>query len=347
MRETKMKHCDKWRACGALLAALAMAGWLQEAQACNADGPLPSLDFGEMVYGIAAGSVVNGLVPMSEWIEISGNKIFTDCDNGAYNIGWIYSDRTTIGTYVEGGEAYSAFRVPSKGIDGASLAVVFKRSYNDGLMKPVNLEEFVFDSVVLNDMRFRIMARILIQAPIVYGRGSLSYSYHLTANRGGTSVKSHLGQVLGNFLLRANTCAVISEEDLWVRMESIAVSELQGVGGKAGGTDFELRLRCEPGVRVYATMTDASNPANRTATLSLVDDSTRGVGFEILRNGSVPVFFGPDSPIIGAENQFHIGDAPASGGEVALPLKVRYVQTAPDVTPGEFYAKATITFSYQ
>ncbi|HEV7776290.1 MAG TPA: fimbrial protein [Luteibacter sp.] len=349
MREIKMKHCKRWRARSALLATLALAGWLQEAHACAPDAQLPALDFGEMVYGTAQGSVVNELVPMSEWVEISGDKVFTDCTlSGEHSVAWIYSDRSVVGTYLEDGESYPALRVPSVGGGSAKLAIVFKRSYNDGPMKPIKFDGADYESVVPASMRFRIMARILIQAPITYGRGSLSYSYHLAVIRGGFHGKSHPGRVAGNFELRANTCALISDETLYVTLDPVAASEFEGMGGKVGGREIDLRLRCDPDVRVHATMTDATSPANRTSTLSLADGSTAmGVGFEILRNGNVPVFFGPDSSVIGAENQFHVADIPASGGEVVLPLTVRYVQTEPVLIPGELYARATITFSYQ
>ena len=79
-------------------------------------------------------------------------------------------------------------------------------------------------------------------------------------------------------------------------------------------------------MKLFATLTDATNPANRSATLSLASGSTAaGVGLQILRGGSTLVNFGPDSPEAGDANQWYFGTS--INGPMTIPLGVRYIQT--------------------
>jgi type 1 fimbria pilin len=69
---------------------------------------------------------------------------------------------------------------------------------------------------------------------------------------------------------------------------------LPQVGSTDGETSLNIGLNCDPGVKVYTTLTDVSTPTNQTTILSLSPDSTaQGIGYQILFGGT-PVTFGPD-----------------------------------------------------
>ncbi|MDR5783744.1 fimbrial protein [Caballeronia sp. LZ065] len=122
-------------------------------------------------------------------------------------------------------------------------------------------------------------------------------------------------------------------------------SDLANEGDSTGDTLVPLGLDCQPGIRVYLTMTDAIDPGNRSTELALAPGSTAaGVGIQIL-NGADPIAFGPDSRAAGTLNQWSAGTS--AGGVMQIPLAARYVRTASALVPGSAHAKATFTLSYQ
>lgn len=151
------------------------------------------------------------------------------------------------------------------------------------------------------------------------------------------------------FNVAVPTCTVTTPS-ISVPMGSIPVSSFTGVGSTSGGQPLNISLSCAGGVsgsytNVYTTLTDATNPANVSDTLSLTAASTAtGVGIQVL-NGATVVSYGPDSNTAGNTNQWFAGAA--MNGAFNIPLTARYVQTSSTVTPGTANGRATFTMNYQ
>jgi type 1 fimbria pilin len=146
------------------------------------------------------------------------------------------------------------------------------------------------------------------------------------------------------FDVGVKTCTVTTPS-IAVELQPAELRKLRTVNSTIGDTPFNLGLSCDPGMNVAVTITDVSNPANLTTTLSLGHDaSAKGVGYQILNNG-VPIAFGPDSAAAGTANQFTI--VPLSvQGSYTIPLVARYIRTG-TMVPGSANAYATFTMSYQ
>lgn len=111
-----------------------------------------------------------------------------------------------------------------------------------------------------------------------------------------------------------------------------------------------IGLQCSGGTsdaktRMYLTLTDATNPGNRSDVLTLTNASTaKGVGIRIM-NGTTPVQYGPDSSETGNPNQWFATEA--GNQTVNIPLSARYVRTSDTLKAGTADAVATFTMSYQ
>ena len=121
---------------------------------------------------------------------------------------------------------------------------------------------------------------------------------------------------------------------------------------------ISIGMECDSGVSVYATMTDAEHPENRSDVLLPSSSSqVKGLGIQFSREGAPEgeyIRFGPDSSAAGNANQWlFCGSGGGQGcgaatGVHSLQLKARYKRIGTsDVLPGRFEALATITFSYQ
>ncbi|KVG25141.1 hypothetical protein WJ30_02880 [Burkholderia diffusa] len=160
-----------------------------------------------------------------------------------------------------------------------------------------------------------------------------------------------MGKISLSATVAARVCKVTSGLDAVVDMPAVTASSFGGVGSVSpqAAQPFSVKLDCEENVKLHATMTDASNPANVSDVLSLSPGSTAsGVGIRILRNnGTVPVRFGPDSRNPGNTNQWYITTTPSTGGRVTVPFVAKYVKSGKQVLTGSVTARSTITFSYQ
>lgn len=144
----------------------------------------------------------------------------------------------------------------------------------------------------------------------------------------------------------ARSCTLLNPANMTVPLSTISAMSIPNSGDELFAGLINISLNCEPGVSVYATLTDASTPSNRDNILTLTKTSTAsGVGLKIYKNNdATALHFGPDSPIKGSENQWQL-----SAGTEALPsvqLKVNYVNNGA-ITPGIVNGISTITFSYQ
>lgn len=145
----------------------------------------------------------------------------------------------------------------------------------------------------------------------------------------------------------ASTCTLQTPSSITVHLPAVSRNSFPASGDEIFAGQANIRLHCESGVTVYATLTDATAPGNRTDMLTLSNSSTaRGVGLKIYKNNdSAPVKFGADSPSKGNVNQWLL-----STGNEQFPsvlLKARYVNTGEPFIPGTVHALMTYTFSYQ
>jgi type 1 fimbria pilin len=116
------------------------------------------------------------------------------------------------------------------------------------------------------------------------------------------------------------------------------------------GIPFKINLTCSGGVagsttRMYITLTDVTDPTNRSDILTLsADAQAAGVGIRIM-NGSTPVRFGPDSDARNTQNQWFVTET--GPGNVEIPLTAYYVRTGDNLKGGTANAMASFTMSYQ
>lgn len=136
-----------------------------------------------------------------------------------------------------------------------------------------------------------------------------------------------------------------------VDLGKVPLNRFASVGSTSDEKPFSINLTCvggAPGVltSIYMTLTDQTNPANRSNALSLSADSkARGVGIQVLHNSSV-IKYGADDNRPGNENQW-LAQSAVGNGVVNIPLSARYVRLAQTVTAGTANGRATFTMSYQ
>nr|WP_249178243.1 fimbrial protein [Burkholderia cenocepacia] len=156
-------------------------------------------------------------------------------------------------------------------------------------------------------------------------------------------------QVTASPSRRVPTCKV-REKTLNVPLGDISAYQvLPTVGSTSEAKPFKIVLDCGGGeegsiTKTYMTLTDVSNNANRSSTLTLAPESTaKGLGVQVL-NGTQILSYGPDSSVTGNPNQFYTGTT--QNGVLEIPLSARYVPTGM-VLGGTATARASFTMSYQ
>ncbi|MHA7680308.1 fimbrial protein [Cupriavidus sp. PET2-C1] len=188
--------------------------------------------------------------------------------------------------------------------------------------------------------------------------GRITAAGLLTGEIGTTTLVDQQNQVIRRIFITGSlpirptvpTCRVTTPS-VTVPLGSLSIYTLTAVGPKTESRPFEIRLQCSGGsqgtaTRMYMTMTDASEPSNRSTLLSLSSKSkATGIGIQILRANDSLVWFGADSSQSNNQNQWFIGEY--GNTAVTIPLKARYYQTAAHVTPGVVDALATFTMNYQ
>jgi type 1 fimbria pilin len=146
------------------------------------------------------------------------------------------------------------------------------------------------------------------------------------------------------FTVTAKACTV-QNSALAVPVPKAKVYDFGAVGSTAGEATFSLSLDCPAAIAAAITFTDAFNPGNRTANLTLSPDSSAaGLAYQIEQESRI-IAYGPDSADAGTVNQIPLNALNAPGVTV-VPFKVHYVKTGL-ITPGSANAKATFTLSYQ
>ncbi|WP_412527118.1 fimbrial protein [Burkholderia lata] len=164
-------------------------------------------------------------------------------------------------------------------------------------------------------------------------------------------------QIIGGILIKPKvpTCSVATKRidvQLSPSGNGFTTRDFNGVGSTTPERDFSIKLNCAGGdegtsTNAYVTLTDNSNPGNRSNQLSLTPDSdASGFAVQVLKSGKV-LSFGPDSSAAGNPNQWQAGNIPQGMGVFTIPLTARYIQTSTKVKGGMANAVATFTMSYQ
>ncbi|HAW0938160.1 TPA: fimbrial protein [Escherichia coli] len=171
-----------------------------------------------------------------------------------------------------------------------------------------------------------------------YGSSSVSQGLNTTVN-------IYLNPFTANNIVTA--CELTSPASVNLLLPSISGNSIPSPGSEVLAGITRISLRCPADVSVRATLTDASNPANRSDVLTLTDSSTaKGVALKLYKDDDVtPIKFGPDSPRKGNENQWQLSTADQRVPTIAL--KVYYYNTGEGISPGTVNGITTFTFSYQ
>lgn len=151
----------------------------------------------------------------------------------------------------------------------------------------------------------------------------------------------------GLIKVQSQTCSM-SQKNYVVPLKTVYQSQFTSLYKEVEGGSVDIHLQCQDGIDVYATLTDASQPMNRTDILTLSSDSTaKGFGLKLYKDSDVTaISYGEDSSVKGNCSQWHFSDY---RGEMnpGINLKANYVRIADVTTTGNLKAVATITFSYQ
>ncbi|PKH22751.1 hypothetical protein CIG19_12300 [Enterobacterales bacterium CwR94] len=133
-----------------------------------------------------------------------------------------------------------------------------------------------------------------------------------------------------------------------VPMGRVATKVFKEVGDRSDAKNANVLLSCDRNVKLHATLSDMSNPANVSDVVSLsADSSAKGLGVQAYYNNNpTPIKLGPDSSARETLNQFFILNTINDNEPVDMPFSFRYVRTG-DLTPGSANALMGLTLSYQ
>ena len=140
---------------------------------------------------------------------------------------------------------------------------------------------------------------------------------------------------------RKPTC-LVSTPSLAMRLGEVSIRQFDGIGSVAGSTTQAISLECSGGtgaaLDVSVTLTDQSNPSNRSDRLSLAAGSTAsGVALQLLHNNQLLSYGDPNGWLAGSTDN----------GVFQIPLTARYIQTERLIRPGTANGLATFTMSYR
>ena len=144
------------------------------------------------------------------------------------------------------------------------------------------------------------------------------------------------------------TCSVTSTS-ISVNLGEVSMSNFDAEG-RSPKIPLSIDLTCSGSTNggrtgIYVTLTDQTQPGNRSEQLNLSPDSTAtGVALEVTNRLGL-VSFGADSTTIGNPGQWNQGMT--GNGNYSIPLSVNYLKVNSQPTPGSANAVATFTISYQ
>ena len=241
------------------------------------------------------------------------------------------------------------------GIPGIGYALAVGRILENGQGIGAEQTKIPIGSASTNGWLFWELVTLVVTGSIPTGtyRVPLQNISNIDAMLNGAVVSAQSMTKLAplSITVTAKACTITSGAANTVVMPQLVTYSLKAVGDVSAtkSAPFSLGLKCDAGVSVYATLTDATDPANTSNILSLAKNSTAaGLGIQIMKKGTtIPLNFGPDSAAKGNKNQWLVGTSVASGSVISVPFEARYIKTEETIKPGAMSALSTITFSYQ
>jgi type 1 fimbria pilin len=292
----------------------------------NGSGVLPNLSFPASIASARNASV--GMVLQSASQAVGINASGLTCN--------VQKAMTVNGTPVPGDPSTFQTNVPGIGV----RFYITSNWNNSWVQVPVT------QSLPPNNGEFAHYTRadLVVTGPV--GSGTLTALPSMTVTISGDclTTSSTTQYLNAGSVIVSSTCSVTTPS-VDVSLPKAFSPDLSADGATTGAAPFTLGVNCAAGVTVNVTLTDASDPSNRSTTLSLAPGSSAsGVGLQIL-NGATVIAYGPDSATAGNVNQWSAGTAP--GGPMQIPLTARYVRTTGRLVPGSVKGTATFTMSYQ
>ncbi|WP_157834776.1 MULTISPECIES: fimbrial protein [unclassified Serratia (in: enterobacteria)] len=352
MKQTLRARLIALSLCGVALAILGSSK--SYAFICNSPPPI-SITFPPLVFEGGADGPTIGQPISSSWAAVMNSPNFLTGDASCILTHGLtlptMGTRVPGITYSENGLIYPIYatNIPSIGI------IMGIKATSAAAYTPVNfpITAFYPDPSPSAGLGISIHAKLIVIGRLTSGVYQIaSQSPLYVYGNGPNSTVTDKSDLIINpstVTIKASTCQILGSNTQNVPLLPVGKTQFSGVGSVAGApADFSLRTLCGTGVKLYATMTDGSDPGNNGNTLKPAEGTTAsGVGVQIFRDG-LPIAFGPDSSASGNTNQWYIGSASSGGSEVfTIPLKARYVQTEQNMVAGSVKARATVTFSYQ
>lgn len=178
-----------------------------------------------------------------------------------------------------------------------------------------------------------------VQMAIIYRGGSMTSVGRVSMGSVGTTFSKFPTLQLSNGLagdvnMQNETCYIFPPP---VTLRDVTVADLASPGQSAAEVDVEVELLCEALGFVDLSISDASDPGNRTDQLAPTPDSqATGVHTQILLN-DVPLVMG---------TQWAFGPV-QNGGSYLLPFKARYIRTVDTIGPGIIKGQAVLSATYR
>lgn len=264
--------------------------------------------------------------------------------------------------YKEGGKLYSVFDTGVPGIGYAIGIRDFKASKDkETPLRSFTVQTYPYDGSSRTTQTMGYKARLifvvtrssLVSGKYVIPSQSIANFWALGYREDGGDAPppTTLQLQSTSITISAQGCEYISPEHQVVKMPEINRNFANHQSDRYEG-NFSISLVCDPNVSVHATMTDVNNPGYTGNILKPSPSSVaKGVGLQLFKyNDTTPINFGPDSPHKGNINQWYVGGGSNTPERsYTIPFKARYIKlpNESDITPGEFQAEASITFSYQ
>lgn len=188
-------------------------------------------------------------------------------------------------------------------------------------------------------------ARLIVTGQVKTGKISALPTLRVEYKQGPYEAQTYMITVNAPIVITSKGCTLV-EPDMKVNMPKGILSSLVAPGDTLGHKGFNINLKdCPADVKIYATLTDARNPSNRSDILSLSSDSTaKGVGFRVSHAGNA-IKFGPNSAAPGTLNQFLITNAPTP--LLSIPMEVSYIRTNEKAEGGTANGSIILNMSYQ
>lgn len=164
----------------------------------------------------------------------------------------------------------------------------------------------------------------------------------------GQMYQEMVGQRSVTVNVAARGCDVTSPAHTYIDFGALSTRDFSAAGSTTSTIPSMINLQCDPNVEIKVTLSDQTDPSNRTDIVNLTAASTAsGLGVQVVNPGTgAPYRLGPDDASAHGINQYPLGLSGPNGGVFNLPLGFRYIQTG-EMVAGTATALVGVTFSYQ